>query len=80
MTHQQSDEVAVTAMPVTRRPRTGYARLVAVVPLADLRGPAAGHVGPLPSHVYSSGHEPQARRWDLADPAQAGAPVRDRPA
>ena len=68
--HQPSDEVAVTAMPVAGRPRTRYARPVAVVPLADLRGPAAGYVGPLPSHVYWSGHEPQARRWDLADPAQ----------
>lgn len=36
--------------------------------LAELAGPLSGEVG-LPLHVFWSGADPGAARWDLADPA-----------
>lgn len=35
--------------------------------LAELQGPLTGEVG-LPLHVFWSGDDPAAARWDLADP------------
>ena len=49
-------------------PRARFTRPVGVVPLAQLRGPASGIVGPPPLTLFWSGGDPQTKTWDLDEP------------
>lgn len=59
----------MTSNDAQRTQRPGWRRDPELpVSLNELIGPLAGEVG-LPLHVFWSGGDPAAARWDLADPA-----------